>query len=390
MVESTGEASRGWIGWLQVGVLAAAVIVGVYFARSPSLPPLDEQTLRSPAAPAVRVSAPSPGAHSLTVSLTGEVNARHPVALLPRAAGEVVAVSPSLRPGGTFRAGQTLVTIDSADAEIWLQRMEAVLAAERGRLRWHRDRGALDAQEYRERNPGATVPAAVRRLGKIERSEAQVRAAEADVKMAERQLEVTRLSVPFAGRVIDASVSVGQVVGGGGAMGGGAMGGAADSLATVFDGRLEVRAPISVADLAYLGDPRGLKATVVTAEGVFAASVTQVSAVLAPQTRLSTLVLDFAGTEGPLPMPGAFAAVSVRGPAYDGAYLLPDEAHRAGDSVWLVDDGRLRRQTPRTLGRTADGWIVEAFDVRDGVVLGAVPGERDGLAVTAIAGDEER
>ena len=385
MAESTGETARDWVGWLQIGVLVAAVIVGVYFARSPSLPPLDEQTLRSPVAPAVRVSEPSPGDHSLTVSLTGEVNARYPVALLPRAAGEVVAVSPSLRPGGTFSAGETLVTIDSADAEIWLQRMEAVLAAERGRLRWQRDRGALDAEEYGRRNPGGTVPAAVQRLGKIERFEAQVRAAEADVKMAERQLEVTRLSAPFDGKVIDAAVSVGQVVGAGGAMGG-----AADSLATVFDGRLEVRAPISVADLAYLGDPRGRVATVVTAEGVFDASVTQVSAVLAPQTRLSTLVLDFAETDGPLPMPGAFAAVSVRGPAYDGAYLLPDEAHRAGDSVWLVDDGRLRRQTPRTLGRTDEGWIVTAFDVRDGVVLGAVPGERDGLAVTAVTVGDER
>ena len=383
MAEST-EESRGWTGWAQMGVLAAAVILGIYFARAPSLPPLEERTLRSDVAPAVRVSKPSPGAHSLTVSLTGEVNARNPVTLMPRAAGEVIAVSPSLRPGGTFSAGETLVTIDPEDAEVWLERTRAMLAAERGRLRWQRDRGARDAQEYRRRNPGVEVPAAVQRLGQIERFEAQVRAAETDVTMAERQLEQTRVSVPFDGRVIDAVVSVGQVLAAGGAMDAGG------SLGTVFDGRLEVRAPISVADLAYLGDARGREATVVTAEGVFAASVTQVAAVLAPQTRLSTLVLDFAEADRPLPMPGAFAAVSVRGLAYDDAYLLPDEAHRAGDSVWLVENGRLRRQTPQTLGRTSEGWIVAAFDVRDGVVLGAVPGEREGLAVTAVAGGDER
>lgn len=382
MAESTEHTSRGWAGWAQIGVLAAAVILGVYFARAPSLPPLDEETLRSDAAPAVRVSMPSPGTHSLTVSLTGEVNARNPVALVPRAAGEVVAVSPSLRPGGTFSAGETLVAVDAEEAEIWLERTQAMLAAERGQLRWQRDRGALNAEEYRSRNPGADVPAAVQRLGRIEHFEAQVRAAEADVKMAERQLEATRMSVPFDGRVIDTAVSVGQVLAAGGGM--------ETGLATVFDGRLEVSAPISVADLAYLGDPRGRAATVITAEGSFAATVKQVSAVLAPQTRLSTLVLDFTEADASLPMPGAFAAVTVRGPAYDGAYLLPDEAHRAGDSVWVVDDGRLRRQTPRTLGHTDQGWIVEAFDVRDGVVLGAVPGERDGLAVTAVADSGER
>ena len=64
--------------------------------------------------------------------------------------------------------------------------------------------------------------------------------------------------------------------------------------------------------------------------------------------------------------------------------MLPPEAHRADDSVWVVDGGQLMRETPRTLGRTDAGRIVSAFDVRDGVVLGAVPGERAGLAVKAV------
>ena len=75
----------------------------------------------------------------------------------------------------------------------------------------------------------------------------------------------------------------------------------------------------------------------------------------------------------------------MEGPAFENAYLLPSEAHRAGDSVWVVDDGELVRETPRTLGQTETGWIVAEFDARDGVVLGAVPGERAGLAVKAVA-----
>jgi len=50
-----------------------------------------------------------------------------------------------------------------------------------------------------------------------------------------------------------------------------------------------------------------------------------------------------------------------------------------------VAEGELVRETPRTLGQTDTGWIVAEFDARDGVVLGAVPGERAGLAVKAVA-----
>ena len=47
--------------------------------------------------------------------------------------------------------------------------------------------------------------------------------------------------------------------------------------------------------------------------------------------------------------------------------------------------GRRRRAAllyvPRTLGRTSDGWVVEAFDAGAGVVVGTLPGARAGLAV---------
>ena len=377
MSDAAERESRGWVGWAQVGLLVIALAAGIYFARAPSVPPIGEDSIRSAEVPSVRVLRPEAGPHSLTVALTGEVHARTRVALRPLASGRVVQVSPALRAGGTFSAGETLLVVDPEDSELRLERAQAMLAAARGRLRRHKDQGALDAEQYRERHPGAEVPAAVARLGRIERFEGRVRAAVADVALAELRLSETRLSLPFDGTVIAAPVSVGEVVS------------AANSVGTVFEtGRLETRAPIPVADLAYLGDPRGQPAAVVAGGQRFEAVVSQVSSVLAPRTRLSMLLLDFADANGP--PPGTFVRVMLDGPAFDDAYLLPPEAHRAGDSVWVVDDGKLVRATPRTLGRTDAGWIVAMFDARDGVVLGAVPGERAGLAVNAVAEGEER
>ena len=372
MADSAARESRGLAGWAQVGLLVVALAVGIYFARAPSVAPIGDESVRSGEAPSVRVLLPEVGSHALTVALTGEVHARAPVALRPQATGRVIEVSPKLRAGGTFSAGETLLVVDPEDTELRLERARGMLDAARGRLRRHVDQGALDAELYRQRNPGADVPASVARLGRIERFEGRVRAAVADVALAELQLSETRLSLPFDGTVIAAPVSVGDVVA------------RASKIGTVFqNGRLETRAPIPVADLAYLGDPRGRPAAVFDGGQRFEAVVAQVSSVLAPRTRLSMLLLDFVDANAP--PPGTFVRVTVEGPAFENAYLLPSEAHRAGDSVWVVDDGELVRETPRTLGQTETGWIVAGFDARDGVVLGAVPGERAGLAVMAVA-----
>ena len=210
MADSAERESRGWVGWAQVGLLVVALIAGIYFARAPSVAPIGGDVIRSAEVPSVRVLRPEVGSHSLTVALTGEVHARTPVALRPLAAGRVIQVSPALRAGGTFKAGETLLVVDPEDAELRLERAQAMLAAARGRLRRHKDQGALDAARYREQNPGADVPAAVARLGRIERFEGRVRAAIADVELADLRLSETQFSLPFDGTVIAAPVSVGQ------------------------------------------------------------------------------------------------------------------------------------------------------------------------------------
>ena len=361
-------------------MIVVAAGIGIYFARAPQMPALDTAATRSAEAPSVAVLRPEPSTHALTVALTGEVNARKPVRLRVAAAGRVVEVSPSLRAGGTFSAGETLLALDARDAQYRLQRARGLLEAARGRLRKQREKGALEAEEYRRGNPGKPVPGIVERLPQIQRFEGRVRAALADVQLAELRLAETQLSLPFDGTVITAPVAVGAFIR------------PAAEIGVVYpSGDLETRAPIPMDALAYLGDPSGRQATVQAGGQRFDAVVSRVSAAIAPKTRLSMLFLDFAAAEGrTLPLPGTFARVTLRGPAFENAFLLPDAAHRTGDAVWVVDGGALERVAPRTLGRTDAGWIVAAFDIREGVVVGAVPNERAGLAVTAVAAGAQR
>ena len=70
-----------------------------------------------------------------------------------------------------------------------------------------------------------------------------------------------------------------------------------------------------------------------------------------------------------------------KAPELASTYLLPNAAEQVGGTVWLVAAGQLQSFAPTALGRTAEGWVVAAFDAMDGVVMGAVPGARTGLPV---------
>lgn len=147
---------------------------------------------------------------------------------------------------------------------------------------------------------------------------------------------------------------------------------------------LQVRVPIRVEDLDSLETAIGRPAQVLTVNGTYKASVARISSVVALESRLAQVFLKFSDdiprTE--LPVPGTFAEVTILGPSRDGVFVLPEAAARAQDSIWIVRDGALRTLKPSTIGRSSDGWIVEAFEPGDGVVVGVLAGASEGLKVS--------
>ena len=148
---------------------------------------------------------------------------------------------------------------------------------------------------------------------------------------------------------------------------------------------LQVRVPIPQTDLATLAPAVGRGARVKAGLGTYKARVARVSSVIAPRTRLAKLLLEFPDDAPPesLPAPGAFARVEVMGPRRDEVYVLPESAARESDRVWVVRNGALTSLSPSTVGRGDAGWIVEAFDAGEGIVVGALPAASEGLKVDA-------
>ena len=156
--------------------------------------------------------------------------------------------------------------------------------------------------------------------------------------------------------------------------------------------QLRVRARISAFDLNSLQPVIGRRAIAVADGKAYETVVERASKEVDIETRLATLHLEVLDQESApmLPLPGTFADVTVEGPMRDDVFTLPESALQINGSVWLVDGGKLTAFTPLSVGYSEAGWLVRAFNARDGIVVGRVPGAREGLAVEAVTAAQAR
>ncbi len=382
--EATGPAGRSgkprWLGFAQLTLILLAIAVALYFARAPERVARETITGVEQAEPVVNLVQPASVRYALTFDLTGSVTLGRKVGVVSEVVGRVVWVSPDFINGRQIPANEVFVRIDPAEFEIEVQAAAMAVAEAEARTRIVTARAEENARAFAQDNPGENVPDAVRYPPTIAEAQAALGKALAALALAELRLARASISLPYASRVISSELEVGALVGPVEAVGQAAL------LGVVYrPAALQVRVPVEQAVLDDLAPVIGRSALVRTGAGEHRAMVARTSSVVAPRTRLASLFLEFPEDSLPdsLPVPGTFAEVEIAGPGLDDVYVLPESAAREHGGVWVVDDGVLRSAMPETVGRTADGWIVEAFDTGEGIVVGPLPTAREGLKVSA-------
>ena len=343
--ESEDRSDRPrWYGFAQLAGVLVLIALALYFARAPDY--VERQSVTDSQAaggkPVVNVIQPAPAAEALSLRLTGAVRLERRASVVSEVTGRVVWISPNFSNGGSIAANEDVLRIDPTEFRLRVEAAEAAVAQARGK------------------------------------SPAALAGANAALKLAQLSLERTSISFPYDSRVLNADVEVGELVGPPDDVG------RAASLGVVYRaGALQAEVPIELADLERLSPAIGRSARLHVGPDTFEAVVVRVSWMVAPRTRLATLFLRFSG-EVPvssLPLPGSFVVAEVMGPMQKNVFVLPESALREGDSVWVVEDGALGVREPGVLGRVEAGWVTNAFDTAQGIVVGAVPGARPGVAV---------
>jgi RND family efflux transporter MFP subunit len=181
---------------------------------------------------------------NFTVDSQGTVRPRTETTLVSEVSGKIVSVAPEFVAGGFFTQGQVLLQIDPSDYEAGLKRAEAALASRKAKLA---DETARSEQALKDWNnmgrQGQPTDLALRKPQMAD-ARANVSATEADLQKARRDLERTRITVPYDGLVRQKAVDIGQYVTPGTRLG-----------VTFAIDTAEVRLPLTNNDLHYLDLP---------------------------------------------------------------------------------------------------------------------------------------
>lgn len=328
---------------LPPALIVAAIVLVVLLASMRSAPA--ERAPTQTATP-VQVIEARIGEQAFSVRSQGTVRPVTESALSAEVSGRLVSVSDNFVAGGYFQAGDVLAEIDPADYQAALLQAEAELARAQAQLSEEQARSDQARRDWvqargTEREPNELIL----RLPQVAGARAAVQAAEASVQQASRNLERTRVRVPFDGLVRQREADLGQFVSTGSVLG------------RVFAiESAEVRLPLSDRDLAFLDlpapgrpDSNGpavqLTARLAGEQRQWNARIVRTEAVIDETTRLSYAVARVAdpyalmgrNRASVLPM-GTFVQAEIEGRLTDGLIRLPRGTLRQDNQLYLAND----------------------------------------------------
>lgn len=379
-----------------IAILAVAVTAAVMIARSGDEPEREEPTQ---AALLVDVVAPEIKRGSFIIRAQGSVTPRIETSLVSEVSGKIDWMSEDYVAGGVFSEGQQLARIDPSDYETALLAAEAELASARATLADEQARSDAAREDFRRLYGDTRKPTdLLLRLPQVARARAAVQAREAAVERARRDLERTKITLPFDGMIRERDANLGQYVTTGATLG-----------KAFSTDRAEVRLPVSETDLAFLDIPMAESGTTIDRPVTLAGSVAgqparwkaqlvRTEGVVDRNTRLTYLVAEItdpyglkANTERPaLPM-GTFVEAEIPGRDASGLVLLPAQALHEGNRVYLADENdelevrevEIVRATPREV------YVSGRLDADDRVITTAIPAPVPGLKLNVRQAEPE-
>ncbi len=232
------------IRFLKLGIPIVVLAVGIYGAWT-MIQSRPQVETRPPEvqAPLVRTLEVQRQDIRLKVRSQGTVAPRSESTLVPEVSGRVTYISPSLAAGGFFEQDDVLLRIDRRDYEFALVRAQAEVAQAELRLEQERAESEVARTEWSDLGRGEATPLVLREP-QLSQALAALEGAGASVEKAELDLSRTEILAPFAGRVREENVDVGQFVNRG------------TPIATLYSvDYAEVRLPLPDGQLAYLDLP---------------------------------------------------------------------------------------------------------------------------------------
>lgn len=325
-----------------------------------------------------------PGRHTLLVPSQGSVHARHEIEVVARVGGMIESVSDAFVPGGFFKQGDSLIQIESADYRHQLTRTESQVATAAASLAQEQGMAKQAKREWRDLG-AATANDLFLRKPQLAAAEAALAAAKADRDQARLDLDRTGVKAPFAGRVVETLVDIGQFVSPG------------TKLARIHStGVAEVRLPLTDHQLSLLELPLGraiengpavrMTANLAGQQREWRGQIVRTEAAIDPNSRFVYAVAQVQNPyqgEAPL-INGLFVEAQIAGKTYDDITLLPRQALHEGSHILVLnEENQLGFRNVELLQTVGDQvWLRGDIASGDKVVISSLGYSREGMVLS--------
>jgi RND family efflux transporter MFP subunit len=367
--------------------LAGALAFGLFSSRKPP-----EQAVVESKAYLVDAMEVSKQDLNFIVNSQGTVLPKIETVLSAQVTGMVVDVATVFIEGGMFRKGDTLVTLEQSDYITDVKAADAELARAQAALQEEQARGKVAAEEWRSIK-GGIAPELGLRKPQLATEISNVKAAEARVERAKRNLQRTTIKAPYDGLVRERSVDLGQFVTVGSRIG------------MIYSTDVaEVRMPLSDSDLAYLQLPNSgsssnrvtLSATVAGQKTFWQGILSRNEGILDEQRRVIYAVAQVQDPyqrttqiSAPQLKFGRFVTAEIVGDRGQDIVLLPRNVMRLDGTVLVVSDDKTLDIRSVDLQRADEQFVYIRSGLQNGelVVNSTVPNPYQGMPVR-LQGDE--
>ena len=391
---------QGVVRTLQV-VLPLAVLGGAGFAAYTMIltrPPVEIQApVVTP--PGVRVEEVTLRDVPLSVTSQGTVRPRTESQLVTEIAGRVTWVAPSFAEGGFFELGDVLVKVDPFDYQQVVVSARSQLAQARLRLAQEEAEAEVAAREWEALGRGDPRALTLRKP-QLEEARASVAGAEANVERAKRDLERAEIVAPYAGRIRQKDVDIGQFIRVG------------DTVASIYAVDVaEVRLPLPDEQLAYLDLPlsyRGgsdqpqprvtIRATFAGEAHEWQGRIVRTESEIDPVSRMVHAVAEVSDPYAPGPSQsrpplavGMYVEAEIAGRTARDVAVVPRAALRGRDRVLVVDaQDRLSFREIDILRATTDAiYVQRGLAEGDLVVVSPLDAPTEGMRVQLANADAD-
>lgn len=348
----------------------------------------------------VEVLAVERGAFRPTVVAMGTVEPERDVILSPRVEGQIVERSPKFIPGGFVGEGEVLLKVDPSDFRNVLAQRRSELDQAKADLEIEMGRQDVARQDLEllsetllpgdEASPEDGLSpedrALVLRQPQLDAARARVASAQAAVDQAELDLERTTIRAPFDAHVLSREANVGSQVAPGDRLG-----------RLVGTDAYWVEVAVPVAKLRFLTIPSEREDAVrvrnrsAWPEGTHRTGrIDQLLGEIAGPTRMARLLVtvpdplarDSNPEDSPPLLIGSFLEAEIEADELQDVVRLNRDYVRKDDTVWVMEDGKLRIREAEIVFRDARyAYVSEGLEAGDRVVTTNLSTVVDGAAL---------